>query len=118
MNIEIYKHPKEDFIIGIIISDSTCADCTIPYIEQERDEKLEGEFKDYNLLGTIDFSTIYEPESSEEKPDKTEFMITSGHLKPELIKNIEKFKRYHAQRIKTSEEAIEQLEKLQDIIGT
>jgi len=117
MNIEIYKHPEDDFIIGIIIPDSTCANCAIPYIEQERDEKLDGEFKDYILLGTIDFSTIYEPENNEEKPDKTEFMITSGHFKPELLENIETFKEYHAQRIETSENAIKQLDMLQDILG-
>ncbi len=117
MNIEIYKHPEEDFFTGIIIPDSTCANCSIPYIEKEREKKLE-EIKDYILLGTIDFSTIYEPENNEEKPDKTEFIITSGHLKPELIENIEKLKKYHEQRIKTSEEAIIQLKKLQDIIGT
>ena len=117
MNIEIYKHPEEDFIIGITIPNSTCANCAIPYIEQERKEKLEGEFKDYILLGTIDFSTIYNPENDEKKPDATELMITGGYFKQELIENIKKFKDYHAQRIKTSENAIEQLKKLQEILG-
>ncbi len=117
MNIEIYKHPEEDFIIGIIVPDSTCANCAKPYLEQERDEKLEGKFKNYILLGTINFSTIYYPEDDEKRPDATEFMITDGYSTSELRKQIKKFKEYHARRIKTSENAIKQLDNLQNFLG-